>query len=392
MIRRCLRLALPMAALVTFSACESSKSANPLSPTVAGPIPGVNITAPRPLQPNQGAQYKPDSQPITLVLENATTNGVRPLSYLFELSSDSSFATKLFTRDDVTPGANGNTSLRLPDKLASGRTYYWRARAQDGANTGPYSAAVEFTVLQPVSIDAPVLIAPTGGATVPTNPPQLRIRNASRSGPAGPVTYAVQVSSNDSFTAIVFSESAPEQPNETHVTPHAPLASSARFYWRARASDGTTTGPWSATASFVTSAPAPEPPPPPPPPPPGGGGGGGGGSCASNNGDQIVACISAKYPSYRRAGVSGGQRRSNMEFLRDRIIEAGLCGGLDLGWNLKRGGPDISVDFITERRGGTVIGHDIAIDYDNTGKELRLYWGGGTFPFYAKYTRSFSCH
>ena len=29
-----------------------------------------------------------------------------------------------------------------------------------------------------------------------------------------------------------------------------------------------------------------------------------------------------------------------MEFLRNRMIEAGICGGLDLGWNLKRGGPD----------------------------------------------------
>ena len=57
--------------------------------------------------------------------------------------------------------------------------------------------------------------------------------------------------------------------------------------------------------------------------------------------------------SYRRAGVSSATRRSNMEFLRDRIIEAGLCGGLDLGWNLKRGGPDISVDFLAERRGGS---------------------------------------
>jgi hypothetical protein len=80
-----------------------------------------------------------------------------------------------------------------------------------------------------------------------------------------------------------------------------------------------------------------------------------------------------------------------MEFLRDRIIEAGLCGGLDLGWNLKRGGPEISVDFLAERRGGAVLGHDIAFDYDNTSTELQLYWGGGEFPYYAKYTHSYSC-
>ena len=35
-----------------------------------------------------------------------------------------------------------------------------------------------------------------------------------------------------------------------------------------------------------------------------------------------------------------------MMFLRDRIIEAGKCGGLELGWNLKRGGPELSIDFM----------------------------------------------
>ena len=32
-----------------------------------------------------------------------------------------------------------------------------------------------------------------------------------------------------------------------------------------------------------------------------------------------------------------------MEFLRDRMIEHGKCKGLNLGLNLKRGGPTISV-------------------------------------------------
>ena len=39
-----------------------------------------------------------------------------------------------------------------------------------------------------------------------------------------------------------------------------------------------------------------------------------------------------------------------MMFLRNRVIEAGICGGLNLGWNLKRGGPELSIDFIAEKR------------------------------------------
>ena len=45
--RRVVLLSLALAA----SACETSKSANPLSPSVAGPIPGVEISAPKPLEP-----------------------------------------------------------------------------------------------------------------------------------------------------------------------------------------------------------------------------------------------------------------------------------------------------------------------------------------------------
>lgn len=36
-----------------------------------------------------------------------------------------------------------------------------------------------------------------------------------------------------------------------------------------------------------------------------------------------------------------------MQFLRDRLIEHATCKGLTVGLNLKRGGPDISNDFIT---------------------------------------------
>ena len=47
MTRTHLRLCIGVLVLTPLVACESEKSANPLSPTVAGPIPGVNITPPK---------------------------------------------------------------------------------------------------------------------------------------------------------------------------------------------------------------------------------------------------------------------------------------------------------------------------------------------------------
>src|SRR3954470_13092395 len=140
----CLLLA-PLA--LSVAGCAVEKSENPLTPTVAGPIPGVGISAPSTMDPAQGTKIPVSSQPISLTVANATTTGVRPLSYLFQVATDANFANLVFSRDGVAPG-DGRTSLRL-DPLPTGRTYYWRARAADGANTGPYSNPTVFDVFTP---------------------------------------------------------------------------------------------------------------------------------------------------------------------------------------------------------------------------------------------------
>src|SRR6476659_5188350 len=88
---------------VVLAGCEAQKSSNPLSPSVAGPIPGVNISAPKLIEPAQGFKYKESQQPIKLVVENATSNGVRPMTYMFEVATDSTFTTKVYARSGVPP-------------------------------------------------------------------------------------------------------------------------------------------------------------------------------------------------------------------------------------------------------------------------------------------------
>jgi hypothetical protein len=375
------RLALILAATLSAAACESTKSANPLSPTVAGPIPGVNITQPKLLEPGSGWEVNADKQPLTLLIENASSNGVRPLSYLFEVATDPNFRSKVLSKGGVAPGPGGRTSLRLASKLPANKTYYWHARAQDGANTGAFSPTVSFKLMEPVVIERPVPISPVNGEQTDTTP-VLRFRNAERSGPVGSISYRVEVSRNTQFTAIAWNGRTGEHGgSDTTITTGA-LAAGTTYFWRARASNSNHDGPWSSTTHFVTAA-----------PPDGGGGGGGGfgGSCASRDGDYIARCVSAKYPRYLRAGVTQSQRKANMAFLRNRMIEAAICGGLDVGLNLKRGGPDISIDFVAERRGGTTIGHDIGIDYDNTSRPLRLTWSHWPRGDYKRYLPRPTC-
>jgi hypothetical protein len=294
---------LPLAA-----ACETSKSSNPLSPSVAGPIPGVDITPPTPLQPTVNANVESDQQPITLLIENASSNGQRPLTYRVEVAADAGFSTMVFSKDNIAPGGNGRTSVNLSDKLASDRTYFWRARAQDGANTGPFSAAVKFSVVTPVVIGAPTLVSPANGATVDQNPPHLIFNNAPVSGPAGAVSYLIQVATDQAFTQVVFTEQGGFGSNQTQVTPTASLVTSTTFYWRVRASAGDTTGPWSATGVFKVPA---------LPVTGGGGDSGGGGSGGGGNGGGGSGGGST---GGCRAGSQGHQRGALDAVLAEQIV------------------------------------------------------------------------
>src|SRR5512144_1837046 len=98
--------------LVALAGCQTSKSSSPTAPTVAGPIAGVTITAPGLVSPAQGFKFKESEQPIQLVIQNATTSGVRALSYTFEVASDQGFTSKVFSRSNVAPG-DGRTTVTI---------------------------------------------------------------------------------------------------------------------------------------------------------------------------------------------------------------------------------------------------------------------------------------
>jgi hypothetical protein len=254
------------AATLGLNACGFSKSSNPLSPSVAGPIPGVSITPPTLMQPSNGANFAVAQQPITLTVGNATTSGVRPLTYSFEVAVDVNFTNKIFTRSSITPGTSGQTSLPLPSALATGYTYYWRAQAQDGANTGAFSPASSFSVFTPIVINAPVPVSPINNATVSSLTPALTFTDATRSGPVGTITYAIELALDNAFANRVAVWTLSEQPNQTQFTAPQALAYATQYYWHVRAADPTTSGPWSATVVFQTlAAPVVVAPPPPAP-------------------------------------------------------------------------------------------------------------------------------
>jgi len=76
MKRTHIRCVLALVPLVVSAACTASKSSNPLSPEIAGPIPGVTISAPKALEPAASVKIPVDQQPVTLLAENASSTGV----------------------------------------------------------------------------------------------------------------------------------------------------------------------------------------------------------------------------------------------------------------------------------------------------------------------------
>jgi hypothetical protein len=567
-------------AAMTAAGCDKRKSENPLSPDVAGPIPGVSISAPKLIEPAPGQRVATDTQPLKLVIENAVTSGQRPLTYLFEVATDAAFANKVFTQDNVPQGAGNRTSVTLPGPLSPEKAYFWRAQAKDGANTGVFAGANAFDVFTPILIQAPTAMAPINGVRVSDQRPRFAIKNAARSGPvSGHISYRFEISSNDQFTDFIAVITVVEQPNETSYMMVQPLDFDQVIYWRVKGFDAagnqgewtggftfrtpirppdaqppqapnspaapatvfgflrdqlgqgpiggarvyvvdgvnankgattdgngyfsipgltvpatftlraerqgfhpadkpltvtgdrlvdvfirrvpaTITGTVSNVATgerirnvrvFVvdgvnanksattdsagffsipgltapstftlravkanylpddvgltlegdrridfflqdltppTPGPGPGPSPGPSPPPPGG--------KYPTNGQEVINYIYANYPQYLGPTGSLAQRQANMERVRDLMIEAGICGGMDLAWNDKRGGPSISIDFLVHRVGGNDLGLDIARSYDSYNKPMVLTWvnthtNKSQGVFYHRYPRRPSC-
>lgn len=270
--RACPRVLLTALALLAAAGCQQNKSANPLSPDIAGPIPGVTISAPQAVSPVNGQQVMNTLTTVEFVFRNPQSSGVRPVWIQFQLAADANFQQVVHQADRVSPGQNGQTTYRLSDRIGSAGTYFWRVRGLDGANTGPFSPAASFAVAEPVIIDPPVPQSPIGQQSTTT--PEFRLQNGRVSGPARDVVYRVEVASSPDPSSIIAVLTAPRNASGTTViAPGASLPPSTTYYWRAYGTDGEVTSAYSAIVSFRTgtgSTPSPTPTPTPTPGPVGG--------------------------------------------------------------------------------------------------------------------------
>jgi hypothetical protein len=235
-------------ALIALSACSKG------NPALPGGQSGASFIAAQLMSPGSGVKVPYATQPITLTTANATATGSGPVTYTFEVASDSGFTNMVYQKSGVPQGGGGTTSLQI-DRLPDSRTYYWRVRTTTGDSTGPNSPTSTFVVGPPVSLDTPQTVNPTSGATIFASV-ALTTNNVARSGPAGALSYRFDVSDSPAFTNLVYTGFVAEQGGvggQTSAAVGVNLRTNATYYWRVQAIDqlNSLTTQYSSPASFL---------------------------------------------------------------------------------------------------------------------------------------------
>jgi hypothetical protein len=173
-----------------------------------------------------------------------------PTEYIINLWTNATNGTVVDTGFGGTTGDSGRDWSPSVD-LTPGTAYLWQAAAMNGTMIGTYSPWWEFIVgpsCETASLIAPDPVGPTGNIST-LDPTYIWDYADPACTPEG---YALQVSTNSDFTAIVVNL---REANPIKAwTPGVLLDDCDRYYWRVAAIDGPDDGPWSAVSNFRINA------------------------------------------------------------------------------------------------------------------------------------------
>ncbi|MCH8475620.1 MAG: fibronectin type III domain-containing protein, partial [Opitutales bacterium] len=207
----------------------------PLSPSTPTPIEPINeqvVTSARP----------------SLTINNAESFQGSSLSYRFEVYADEAL-TDLRAQVPSVASGTGQTTWQVDTDLANEQTYYWRARASDGSNSGEWSDTAIFHRSFTNDPPYPVEIAgPENGALMleadsrlffyPTTDPNVGDEV---------VDYQIQLASDPYFTDVVLNRTEIVLPSNAqpdlpfgltfYDLPGTENLEPGLHYWRIRARD-----------------------------------------------------------------------------------------------------------------------------------------------------------
>jgi hypothetical protein len=230
--------------LLTVLGAAACSSSNPAQPST--------FTTPVPVLPADRARFRNLDQPILLSVQNAVVTQTGTTTYTFEVATDSAFAAKVQTKDNVAEGSGGQTSVKL-DALPADKDYYWHARAQRSGAVGPFGTTNTFNIGPAIVLSPPVAVSPLTG-TQSASRPTFTVSNIVKLGQPGPLVYTFEIASNSGFSPVAVSGTVSEGAGQTSFTPTSDLGPGVTYYWRATAIDATNSlsSPPSTTQVFTT--------------------------------------------------------------------------------------------------------------------------------------------
>lgn len=207
----------------------------PTVPALSSPAAGATVTTLTP----------------TLVLTNSTDAEGNTITYDFQVSTSSSFATIAAQVTGRSQGT-GTTSWVVSPDLVNGTTYYWRARAYDGSLYSAYASSRTFVVSVNTPPGSPGPLSPENNGRVIDMTPDLVVSNAND--PNGDaLTYQFQLYNESGSTLLSQSTMLAPGASTSQWTVPFTLANKTKYQWRARAYDNQAYSNWTSAQYFRTN-------------------------------------------------------------------------------------------------------------------------------------------
>lgn len=159
------------------------------------------------------------------------------ISYTLQAATDTTFINLVINQTGLTTSQYTVQS----GSLTGNTTYYWRARAENGAGSGPWSVRWNFRVI--TLPPAPILVAPLNNST--NQPPTVLLDWDSLTSAN---TYRVQLATDSLFNTIVYDTSGVAK--SSLLMRAGILLPNVKYYWRVNATNIAGTGVWSVIWNF----------------------------------------------------------------------------------------------------------------------------------------------
>ena len=165
---------IPVAAALVFSGCEAVQERHPDESVGGGPDCRASTSRLRSRSPPRAPRFRrrTNRSPWLCRTRRQTASGQSLTSSRSPPTPPS--ATRWLAGKASSRAPTARQPTACPTPSPPDRTYFWRAKALDGANESAYSEAVSFAVVTAAELQAPVPLSPVGASTAASRTPEFR--------------------------------------------------------------------------------------------------------------------------------------------------------------------------------------------------------------------------